>query len=78
MKKTLKELFAFFPEVNYITRDSLGHVCLYRSKPEFDNEYEAYFSRHDDSIYSHGFLEVDFGLLETCMNVCVARSIEHG
>jgi hypothetical protein len=75
MKKTLKELFDFFPDVNYITRDSLGNVYLYKSKPEFDDEYEVYSGRDYHFICSHGFLQVDFGILETRLNVCVARGI---
>jgi len=77
MKKTLKELFDFFPEVNYITRNPLGHVNLFKNKPVYDIEYEVYFGTPNDGIYSHDFLVIDFGILETSLNVCVARSIDN-
>ena len=72
-KKTLKEVFEFFPDAQWITEDDDGNVGIWNRKPEIT---VTWFSDEDfnDTIIDLNHIKIDWQHRKTWRERCVSRA----
>jgi hypothetical protein len=83
-KKTIMEIFEFFPNINWITKDSGvdGSIALHVNKPlrsacmeYLDGSYRSGYVSDEESciILDSAHLQTDWGTLRTWKQRCIGR-----
>jgi len=78
-KKSLKEVFEFFPDAKWITQDSRettdGWIVIYFQKDKPLNDDEYYWNLHEDTCTTVSLktLMIDWGNRKTWKSKCVSR-----